>query len=156
MLLLKVGFDNILLAFESHHSMQKHSGNDDFMAVKLDISKAYDKVEWLYLETVMRKMGFANQWIKLIMLCVTSVLYSILINGEPKGRSHPSRGIRQRDPLSPFLFLLYTKGLHGLISKEAYQGDIWGYSLPRNSPHLTHLLFTDDSLLFCRATMQEC
>ena len=101
-------------------------------------------------------MGFANQWIKLIMLCVTSVLYSILINGEPKGRIHPSRGIRQRDPLSPFLFLFYTKGLHGLISKEAYLGDIWGYSLPRNSPHLTHLPFANDSLLFCRATMQEC
>ena len=62
-------------------------------------------------------LGFTEQWIKLIMLCVTSVSYSILINGEPKGMIYPSRGVRQGDPLSHFLFLLYTEGLHGLISK---------------------------------------
>ena len=63
---------------------------------------------------------------------------------------------RQGDPLSPFLFLLCTEGLHGLISQAASRGDIKGYALCRNSPKLTHLLFADDSLLFCRATEQEC
>ena len=126
------------------------------MAIKLDMSKAYDRVEWPYLEAVMRKMGFNDQWIKLLMLCVTTVSYSILVNGEPKGLIHPSRGIRQGDPISPFLFLLCTEGLHGLISRAAAQGDIRGYSLCRNSPRLTHLLFADDSLLFCRSTNQEC
>ena len=135
--------------------MQKHNGKDGFMAIKLDMSKAYDRVEWPYLEAVMRKMGFDDQWIKLLMLCVTTVSYSILVNGEPKGLIHPSRGIRQGDPISPFLFLLGTEGLHGLISKTAAQGDIRGYSLCRNSPQLTHLLFSDDSLLFCRSTSQE-
>ena len=77
--------DNILVAFESLHSMQKHTRNDDFMVIKLDMSKAYDWVEWPYVEAVMRTMGFTEQWIRLIMLCVTSVLYSILVNGEPKG-----------------------------------------------------------------------
>lgn len=101
-------------------------------------------------------MVFADQWIRQIMLCVTLVSYCILTNGEPKGRIHPSRGIRQGDPLSPFLFLLCTEGLHGLVNKEADQGDIWGYSLSKNRPHLTHLLFANDSLLFSRATMQEC
>ena len=148
--------DNILVAFESLHSMQKHTSKDDYMAVKLDMNKAYDRVEWHYLEVVMRKMGFTVQWIKLIILCVSSVSYSILVNGEPKGLIHPTRGIRQGDPLSPFLFLLCTKGLDGLINKAANQGDIRGYSLSRNSPRLTHLLFTNDSLLFCRATTQEC
>ena len=90
------------------------------------------------------------------MLCVTTVSYSILVNGEPKGLIHPSRGIRQGDPISPFLFLLCTKGFHGLISQAATQGDIRGYSLSRNSPRLTHLVFADDSLLFCRSTIQEC
>lgn len=69
---------------------------------------------------------------------------------------HPLRGIRQGDPLSPFLFLLCTEGLYGLISKAAVNGDIRGYSLCRNIPRLTHLLFADDSLLFCKATNQEC
>ena len=120
------------------------------------MSKAYGRVEWPYLEAVMRKMGFNNQWIKLLMLCVTTVSYSILVNGEPKGLIHPSRGIKQGDPLSPFLFLLCTEGLHGLINKATAQGDIRGYSLCRISPRLTHLLFADDSLLFCRSTNQEC
>ena len=91
-----------------------------------------------------------------MMLCVKIVSYSILVNGEPKGLIKPSRGIRQGDSLSPFLFLLCTEGLHGLITKVAAQGDIKDYSLCRNSPRLTHLLFADDSLLFCRATIQEC
>ena len=60
-----------------------------------DMSKAYDKVEWVFLENVMRKMGFCEQWIGLIMVCVKTVTYSILMNGEPKGLIHPSRGLRQ-------------------------------------------------------------
>ena len=148
--------DNILVVFESLHSMQKHKGKYDFMAIKLDMSKVYDRIEWPYLKAVMAKFGFNVQWIKLIMLCVTIVSYSILVNGEPKGMIHPSRGIRQGDPLSPFLFLLCTEGLHGLISSAAANGDIRGYSIYRNSSCLTHLFFANDSLLFCKATIQKC
>ena len=86
--------DNILVAFESLHSMQRHTGKDEYMAIKLDMSKAYDKVEWPYLEVVMRKMRFDDRWVRLIMICVTIVSYYILINGEPKGMIMPSRGIR--------------------------------------------------------------
>ena len=126
------------------------------MAIKLDMSKAYDRVEWGYLEAVMRKMGFDEKWIQLMMICITTVSYSILINGEPKGMINPTRGIRQGDPLSPFLFLLCTEGLNGLIVQAANCGDIKGFALCRNGPRLTHLLFADDNLLFCRATNQEC
>ena len=90
------------------------------------------------------------------MLCVTTVTYSILVNGEPNGLINPSRGIRQGDPLSPFLFLLCTEGLHGLIRREATEGRIKGFSLCRRGPKLTHLFFANDSLLFCRATSNEC
>ena len=100
--------DDILVAFESLHSMQKHIGNDDFMAIKLDMSKAYDRVEWPYLEAMMRKMDFTEQWINLIMLYVSTASYSILVNGEPNGMINPLRSIRQGDQLSPFLFLIYT------------------------------------------------
>ena len=86
--------DNILVAFESLHSMQKHVSKEDYMAIKLDMSKAYDKVEWAYLESVMRRVGFTKRWVKLFMLCVKTVSYSILVNGEPKGMIKPTRGIR--------------------------------------------------------------
>ena len=101
-------------------------------------------------------MGFNDRWIDLVMECITSVTYSILINGEPSGDIRPSRGIRQGDPLSPYLFLLCSKGLHRLIKQATEKGDIQGVSICHNGPKLTHLFFADDSLLFCRATTQEC
>ena len=126
------------------------------MALKLDMSKAYDWVEWIFLEEIMRKMGFSERWINLTMICVKTVTYFVLVNGEPRGLIHPSRGIRQGDPLSPFLFLLCTEGLNRLIKNADLKGDIHGFFLCRRGPKLTHLLFADDSLLFCRATVEEC
>ena len=83
--------DNILVVFESLHSMQKHTGKDGYMAIKLDMSKAYNRVEWDYLSSVMEKMGFKKYWICLMMLCVKTVTYSILVNGEPKGMITPTK-----------------------------------------------------------------
>ena len=77
--------DNILVAFETLHSMQNHKLiKEGFMVFILDMSKEYDRIEWSFLEAAMWKMGFNNQWISLLMLCVKSVSYSILVNGEPK------------------------------------------------------------------------
>ena len=101
-------------------------------------------------------MGFNEGWINLIMVCVSTITYSVLVNGEPSGLIHPTKGIRQGDPLSPFLFLLCMEGLNGTIKKAEMDGDIQGFSLCRRGLKLTHLLFADDCLLFCRATMEEC
>ena len=108
--------DNILMAFETLHYMKHHqNGKTGFMAMKLDMSKAYDQVEWKYLEQIMIRMGFAEKWVALMMECISSVSYSILINGDPTPIIHPTRGIRQGDPLSPYLFLFCTEGLHSLL-----------------------------------------
>lgn len=149
--------DNILVAYETLHYMKNHnSGRSGYMALKLDLSKAYDRVEWSFLKKLMVQMGFDERWVALIMECITSVTYSILINGEPMGNIKPSRGIRQGNPLSPYLFLVCSEGLHRMLQKAAYMGDINGVSICRNGPKLTHLFFANDSLLFCRATLQEC
>ena len=104
----------------------------------------------------MRKLGFNERWIGLMMECVKTISYSVLVNGESKGLIKPTRGIRQGDPLSPFLFLLCTEGLNDLIVKAESEGSIHGFALSRRSPKLMHLLFANDSLLFCRSNINEC
>ena len=79
--------DNILVAFEMLHQMKNQKLKKkivDFMTLKLDMSKAYDRVEWKFLIEVMRKMGFCETWISIIFQCINTVSYSILLNGEPK------------------------------------------------------------------------
>lgn len=87
--------DNILVAHELMHALKtKKDCAEKYMAIKTDISKAYDRVEWKFLEDIMRKLGFHPLWSRMIMSCVTSVSYSVLVNGVPYGYFKPERGIR--------------------------------------------------------------
>ena len=131
-------------------------GRDGAMALKLDMSKAYDRVEWRFLEKIMSQMGFHQKWISLMTECISTVSCSILVNGEPHGYIQPSRGLRQGDPQSPYLFLLCAEGLHSLIQKAKMDGDIQGISLCHGGPKVTHLFFANDSLLFSKATPRAC
>lgn len=131
------------------------SGQDGEVALKLDISKAYDRVRWDYLRHRMEGMGFSEKWIKWMMLCVTMVSYSISFQGSTIGPIVPSRGLRQGDPLSPYLFLLCVEGLSLSLKKAAMNGRINGCRVCRSAPSITHLLFADDSFLFFRATAND-
>ena len=143
----------MLVAYETLHTLHvRKKGKKGYMALKLDISKAYDQVEWLFLQNIMVKIGFPAGWIERVMSCVTTPSFSILVNGKPYCMIQPSRGIRQGDPISPYLFLLCVEGLTALLNKAESEGRIKGVSICRGAPKITNLMFADDSLLFCQAT----
>ena len=135
------------MAFEVMHSMsRKRVGKKGQMAIKLDMSKAYDRVEWAFLEAVLRGLGFAEEWTKLIMMCITFVSYSVLINGERRGYFSATRGIRQGDSLSPYLFLLCAEGLSYMLRKAEANGSIGGVATSRGG--LEYLIFSLHMILF--------
>ena len=149
--------NNVLVVFETLHYMKTRcEGRKGYMAIKLDMSKAYDRVEWGYLCQVMRKMGFEEKWTSLIMQCISSVSYFVLINGEPRGSIHPERGLCQGDPLSPYLFLICAEGLLAKLKEAKLEGKITGVAISRGGPKITNLCFADDSLLLCWANIEEC
>jgi exonuclease III len=109
--------DNILAAYETMHSMHtKMWSKVGFIDIKLDMSKVYDRVKWAFLEAVMTKLGFATRWIKMVMECIRTVKYSIVVNGNPVGNIIPTRGLKQGDPLSPYLFILCAEALSCMLT----------------------------------------
>ena len=148
--------DNILVAYESLHTMHgRKKGKKGSLALKLDINKAYDRVEWAFLKSIMVKMGFPKVWIERVMCCVSTFSFSVKINGKTYGNIIPSRWLRQGGPLSPYLFLLYAEGFTSLLVKVEMENRIHGVSICRRAPSITHLLFVDNSLLFCQANQEE-
>ncbi|KAM6574521.1 hypothetical protein CsatA_022848 [Cannabis sativa] len=149
--------DNAIIGYESLHSMKmKRFGNGNKMALKLDMSKAYDRVEWSFLMTMMRGLGYDEIWIEKIMRCVTSVSFSVPINGERYGNFHPSRGLRQGDSLSPYLFLICSEGLSCLIQEAERAERITGVWFGKNDVKVSHIFFADDSFVFFEGKETEC
>ncbi|KAK9950614.1 hypothetical protein M0R45_006095 [Rubus argutus] len=149
--------DNSLIAFEiAHFLKRRRDGKVGYGALKLDLSKAYDRVEWPFLEAAMLKLGFSSTWVEWIMRCVRTVSYSFILNGVPRGKICPSRGLRQGDAISPYLFLICAEVLSRLISVAEDQDRLHGVRLCSGAPSISHLLFADDSLIFFKANADEC
>eukprot|EP00253_Pinus_taeda_P033403 PITA_33403 len=125
------------------------------MMIKLDLSKAYDRLNWKYLKRVLESFGFNNRWIDWVLSMISTPNFSILINGTPSTPFNASRGIRQGDPLSPFLFILAAEGLGRFFKKEQRERRIKGLKLWGSNIPITHQQFVDDIMLFCEATVKE-
>ncbi|XP_062020928.1 uncharacterized protein LOC133737377 [Rosa rugosa] len=131
-------------------------GQEGFLALKLDISKAYDRLEWVFLQKIMLKVGFVVAWVELIMFCLSTVRYSFLINEVPRGYVTQQRRLRQGDPIFPYLFLPCAEGLSALISHAVSFGQWQGLRICDGAPIISHLLFADDSMKYFNATSQDC
>ena len=148
--------ETTILAYEAFHFLKTHeTKKKGVVGIKLDMEKAYDRVEWNFLEATLLTMRFPINLVNTIMLCVRSVSLSVLINGSPSKKIYPKRGIRQGDPLSPYLFIICAEVLSGLIASYQDHGKIHGITIARNAPPISHLFFVDDSMVFCRANKNE-
>jgi hypothetical protein len=124
-------------------------------ALKLDMKKAYDRLEWNYLEAIMKKLGISQRFVDTVMRGVRSVTFSVLFNGGRTEEFKPSRGVRQGDPISPYLFLLAAEGLSCLMKHARLTEYIEGIQVASSAPKVNHLLFADDCLMFCKASVTE-
>ncbi|XP_050222138.1 uncharacterized protein LOC126672232 [Mercurialis annua] len=147
--------DNIILAQEAMHSMRKKTGKRGYMAIKIDLEKAYDKISWHFLQETLVLAGVPENITKVIMQCVTTTTLSIMWNGAPLPAFHPSCGLRQGDPLSPYLFVLCIERLAHMINSAVTNGSWRPLRLGRNNPPLSHLFFADDLMLFCEASLDQ-
>ncbi|KAL9669875.1 hypothetical protein QQ045_007425 [Rhodiola kirilowii] len=123
------------------------------MSMKLDMSKAYDRIMWHFLERMMAAiMGFSIDWIRRVMLCVKTVSYRVKINHNISEKIVPSRGLRQGDPISPYLFLICAEWFTYALNKYQEMGLIRGIRICQGAPTINHLMFADDYMLFIKAT----
>jgi len=124
-----------MVAFETHQYLKrKRQGKEGFTTLKLDMSKAFDRVEWHLLEAMLRKFGFDDKWISLIMECVSTVDYHISIEGNLIGHIFPNRELRQGDTISPYLFIIIVKGLSVMIKDAETKGLLHGIQVACRAP----------------------
>lgn len=122
--------------------------------VKIDLSKAYDRIRWTYIRILLTHLGFKIDFINWIMGWITIVSFVVLISGAASSFFKGKRGLRQGCSLSPFLFLLLAKGLSQLVQKAKRDGSIRGLEVAINM-FISHLLFVDEILLFSNGNINE-
>lgn len=142
--------------------MREKNRSEGWLAVKVDLEKAYDRLEWSFIRETLETLGLGGKCCELIMACITSSSFRVLWNGERTEAFLPSRGIRQGDPISPYIFTLCMERLNHIIQDSIMEGSWNPIRLSRGGPPIYHLFFADDFLLFGEAsssqveTMVEC
>ncbi|XP_028067839.1 uncharacterized protein LOC114270505 [Camellia sinensis] len=148
--------DNIIITQQLIHTLRHKKGKYGGLVIKIDLEKVYDKLSWDFLRATLEEFNLNQHWIDLIMSCVAFVSFSILWNGETMNNFSPGRGLRQGDPLSPYLFVLCMERLSNMIKVQVEKGKWKGLKASNNSPPVLHLFFADDLLLFAKADQSNC
>ena len=139
--------DSVLIANEVVEDFRRNGRKG--LCLKVDYEKAYDSVRWEFLYHIMQRMGFHSRWINWVRACLESASISVLVNGSPTEEFCPSRGLRQGDPLVPFLFLVVAEGLAGLVRQALKANLLTGVKIGRNEVEVCLLQFADDTLFMC-------
>lgn len=146
--------DNILVTQELLRGYNKKNGVKR-CALKIDLQKAYDRVNWTFLESIQHKFGFHHKIIKLIMTCMTTYAFSICVNGSSYGYFKGARGLRKGDPISPYLFTLVMEVLNLLMVKNKQAESGFRYHFGCKELKITHLCFADDLMMFCHRDVKS-
>lgn len=147
--------DNIVIAQEVIHSMRAKKGQKGWLAVKVDLEEAYDRLDWEFIRDTLSLVGIDGRLLQLIMACITTPQMSVLWNGTPTDSFAPTRGIRQGDPISPYIFTLCMERMHHIISDAIEEGEWSPIRLGASGPPISHLFFADDLILFGEATSRQ-
>ncbi|KAL2905820.1 LINE-1 reverse transcriptase-like protein [Bienertia sinuspersici] len=139
------------------HLLRTRKRGRKFLGIlKVDLSKAYDRVRWDFLEKVLASMNFPAVWVGWIMECVTTVRYAILVNGSPTKEFTPNAGLRQGDPISPYLFILCMEALSRRMEALQRESRIKGLPVSRNRERISHLFCADDAVFSFEASPESC
>lgn len=147
--------DNALIAQELIHCMHKKKGKSGYLMYKIDFKKAYDRVVWNFLKLTLSEFGFPQQTINLIMNCTTSSSLSLKWNNVKPESFIPTRGLRQGDPMSPYLFVLCMEKLALLIEEKVAANQWLPIKVSKDGPAISHLFFAHDCLLFTKAKASQ-
>ena len=150
------GIDNAIIVQELVHTISKKKGKVGYMAIKIDLEMAFDKLEWSFIRRMLIRINLPTNLVELIMSYMSSVSTSILFNGSPLDPILPSRGIRQGDPLYPYIFILCMDYLSQLIEEKCHNKLWCPVKASRSGPAFSHLMFTDDLVLFAKADSSNC
>lgn len=125
------------------------------MAFKLDLKKAYDRFSWDLIFNTQHEVGLLDQMVSLLMKCITTVSFKGFWNGEVTDSFTPSKGIRQSDPVSPYIFVLCIERFAHKINLAVSEGQWKPIKIARKCPELSHLFFIDDVMLFAEASLSQ-
>ena len=138
------------------HTLSRKKGRAGYMAIKIDLEKAYNKLEWSFIRDMLIRANLPANLIDIIMSCISMVSTSILFNGEALDPIYPSRGIRQGDPPSPYLFILCMEFLGQLI-EEKCNAKLWQpVKASCGGPAFSHIFFANDLVLFAKTDHVNC